>query len=142
MLRHGRRGVLARSGIWAQEAAVLQELLSCEALRGRWTDLKAKFGICPQRQGEVLLVVVIDVLEGYNSFPDLEFATHISTFAPLAVGLMNREMGPELQRAVQGFWQRVCEVKLDIEKMPDLPLPTPTSPRNTLFGQRKTSRPK
>jgi brefeldin A-inhibited guanine nucleotide-exchange protein len=86
--------------------------------------------------------VVIDVLEGYNSFADPEFGKHVDTFAPLAVGLMNRDMGPELQRAVQGFWQRVCEVKLGVEKMLELPLPTPTSPRSTLFGQRKTSRPR
>ena len=86
--------------------------------------------------------VVIDVLEGYNLFPDADFGKHVPTFAPLAVGLMNREMGSELQRAVQGFWQRVSEVRLGVEKMPDLPMPVPTSPRNTVFGGRKTSRPK
>ena len=85
--------------------------------------------------------VVIDVLEGYTSFPDAEFNKHVETFAPLAVGLMNRDMGPELQRAVQGLWQRVCEVRLKIEKMPDsIPLPTPTSPRATVFGTRRGSR--
>ena len=84
--------------------------------------------------------VVIDVLEGYNSFPDAEFGKHVDTFAPLAVGLMNRDMGPELQRAVQGLWQRVCEVRLKIERMPDIPLPTPTSPRHTVFGQRRGSK--
>ncbi|KAK3707119.1 guanine nucleotide exchange protein for ADP-robosylation factor [Vermiconidia calcicola] len=84
--------------------------------------------------------VVIDVLEGYNSFADAEFNKHVEAFAPLAVGLMNREMGPELQRAVQGLWQRVCETRLKIEKMPDMPVPTPTSPRATVFGQRRGSR--
>jgi brefeldin A-inhibited guanine nucleotide-exchange protein len=84
--------------------------------------------------------VVIDVLDGYNSFPDTEFNKHVETFAPLAVGLMNREMGSDLQRAVQGLWQRVCEVRLKIENMPEIPGPTPTSPRATVFGQRRGSR--
>ena len=84
--------------------------------------------------------VVIDVLDGYNSFPDTEFNKHVDTFAPLAVGLMGREMGSDLQRAVQGLWQRVCEVRLKIENMPDIPGPTPTSPRATVFGQRRGSR--
>jgi brefeldin A-inhibited guanine nucleotide-exchange protein len=84
--------------------------------------------------------VVIDVLDGYNSFPDSEFNKHVDTFAPLAVGLMNREMGSDLQRAVQGLWQRVCEVRLKIENMPEIPGPTPTSPRATVFGQRRGSR--
>jgi brefeldin A-inhibited guanine nucleotide-exchange protein len=84
--------------------------------------------------------VVIDVLDGYNSFPDTEFNKHVDTFAPLTVGLMNREMGSDLQRAVQGLWQRVCEVRLKIENMPDIPGPTPTSPRATVFGQRRGSR--
>ena len=85
--------------------------------------------------------VVIDVLEGYNAFPDAEFGKHTETFAPLAVSLMNRDMGPDLQRAVQGLWQRVCEVKLGINKMPDgSSLQTPTSPRATVFGPRRGNR--
>lgn len=86
--------------------------------------------------------VVIDVLEGYNGFPDIEFEKHVSTFAPLAIGLMSREMGTELQRALQGLWQRVCEVKLKLEGMPDVVLPTPNSPKQTVFGSRKGSRSK
>lgn len=84
--------------------------------------------------------VVLDVLEGYNAFADAEFARHVATFAPLAVGLMARDMGADLQRAVQVFWQRVCEVKLGIGKMAEMPLPTPTSPRATVFGPRRGSR--
>ncbi|KAI6950306.1 hypothetical protein KC321_g18378, partial [Hortaea werneckii] len=81
--------------------------------------------------------VVIDVLQGYTGFAPPEFSKHVATFAPLAVGLMNRDMGPDLQRAVQELWQRVCEVQLGIEKMPDMaPVPTPTSPRATVFGRR------
>ncbi|KAI6896471.1 hypothetical protein KC334_g10892 [Hortaea werneckii] len=64
--------------------------------------------------------VVIDVLQGYTGFAPPEFSKHVATFAPLAVGLMNRDMGPDLQRAVQELWQRVCEVQLGIEKMPDM----------------------
>ena len=59
--------------------------------------------------------VVIDVLEGVVSFPDTEFNKHVEEFAPLAVGLMARDMGGELQRAVMGIWQRVCETRLGIE---------------------------
>ncbi|KAI7163789.1 hypothetical protein KC316_g12911, partial [Hortaea werneckii] len=81
--------------------------------------------------------VVIDVLQGYTGFAPPEFSKHVATFAPLAVGLMNRDMGPDLQRAVQELWQRVCEVQLGIEKMPDMaPIAAPTSPRATVFGRR------
>ncbi|KJX92259.1 guanyl-nucleotide exchange factor (Sec7) like protein [Zymoseptoria brevis] len=85
--------------------------------------------------------VVVDVLEGYTSFADPEFEKHIETFAPLAVGLMNRDMGPELQRAVQSVWQRVCEVKLGIDRVPEMTPPAPTSPRATnVFGRRGSVR--
>jgi brefeldin A-inhibited guanine nucleotide-exchange protein len=80
--------------------------------------------------------VVIDVLEGYNAFPDTEFGKHVEAFAPLAVGLMGRDMGPELQRAVQGFWGRVCEVRLGVDKLGDIPLVTPTREREGVFGRR------
>jgi brefeldin A-inhibited guanine nucleotide-exchange protein len=84
--------------------------------------------------------VVIDVLEGCTSFADPEFEKHVQIFAPLAVGLMNRDMGPELQRAVQSVWQRVCEVKLGIDRLPDLPTTAPTSPRAmSVFGRRPSS---
>ena len=55
-------------------------------------------------------------------------------------GLMSREMGSDLHRAVQGLWQRVCEVRLKIEMPDHIPGPTPTSPRATVFGQRKGSK--
>ncbi|KAK4541852.1 hypothetical protein LTR36_007384 [Oleoguttula mirabilis] len=84
--------------------------------------------------------VVVDVLQGYTAFPDAEFGKHVETFAPLAVGLMNREMGAELQRAVQELWQRVCEVKLGIERVGEMAGPTPMSPRATVFGGRRGSR--
>ncbi|KAF2723387.1 hypothetical protein K431DRAFT_283187 [Polychaeton citri CBS 116435] len=88
--------------------------------------------------------VVIDVLEGYNAFPDAEFSKHVETFAPMAVGLMGREMGPELQRAVQGLWQRVCETNLGIGRAKidgmSMPMLTPTSPRANVFGTRRGSK--
>ncbi|EME85342.1 uncharacterized protein MYCFIDRAFT_42664 [Pseudocercospora fijiensis CIRAD86] len=86
--------------------------------------------------------VVIDVLEGYVAFPDAEFEKHVEVFSPLAVGLMNRDMGPELQRAVQGLWQRVCEVRLGLRLDEALlPVQTPSSPRAVnVFGTRRGSR--
>ncbi|TKX24091.1 protein transport protein SEC7 [Elsinoe australis] len=62
--------------------------------------------------------VVVDVLEGYVAFGESEFERNLETFAPLAVGLMGKDMGPELQRAVQGLWAKVTEVKLGV-KVPD-----------------------
>ena len=73
--------------------------------------------------------VVVDVLEGYAGFPEPEFGRHVETFAPLVVGLMNREMGMDVQRAVQGLLQRVFEVKFGVERVDvGTPMPTPTSP--------------
>ncbi|KAK3060866.1 hypothetical protein LTS18_007517 [Coniosporium uncinatum] len=68
-----------------------------------------------QRNVQTWRPVVVDVLEGYASFPAEEFGGQIRTFAPLVVGLMGREMGSELQRAVQGLSARMFEVGLGIE---------------------------
>ena len=71
------------------------------------------------------------------------FAT---TFAPLTVGLMGREMGPELQRGVQGVVGRMFEVKLgvDIGAIPLMGargLVTPGSEsRSSYFGGGASSR--
>ncbi|KAI4732086.1 hypothetical protein E4T49_00264 [Aureobasidium sp. EXF-10728] len=59
--------------------------------------------------------VVVDVLEGYTAFHTEDFERHATTFTPLGVGLMNRDMGPELQRAVQGLWARVTEIKFGVK---------------------------
>ncbi|TKA81980.1 hypothetical protein B0A49_00475 [Cryomyces minteri] len=83
--------------------------------------------------------VVVDVLEGYATFPEAEFSAHVETFAPLVVNLMGREMGVELQKAVQGLVQRVFEVKLGLPPRVE-PLPTPTSPRASVFAPRRGSR--
>ena len=96
--------------------------------------------------------VVIDVLEGYVAFRDEEFSKHVKIFAPLAVGLMKGEMGPELQRAVQGVFARVCETQLGIERDAMKAMVSgkgsgggsggdePTSPRFSVFGGRRESK--
>jgi brefeldin A-inhibited guanine nucleotide-exchange protein len=94
--------------------------------------------------------VVIDVLEGYVAFREEEFAKHVGIFAPLAVGLMRGDMGPELQRAVQGVFARVCETQLGIgaEKMRGMVSggrnggagEEPTSPRVSVLGGRRGSK--
>lgn len=83
--------------------------------------------------------VVVEVLEGYGGFPDVEFENHIQTFSPLVVGLMGREMGPELQRAVQAVTGRIFEVKLgvDVGVVPVVGgrgLQTPGSERGSYVG--------
>jgi brefeldin A-inhibited guanine nucleotide-exchange protein len=82
--------------------------------------------------------VVIDVLEGYTHFPGDSFAKHIETFYPLAVALLEKEVGTDLRGALWGLFRRVGEVKFN---MPDYVRPrensigglssvsaTPTSP--------------
>lgn len=87
--------------------------------------------------------VVVDVLEGYTAFHADDFERHATTFTPLAVGLMNRDMGPELQRAVQGLWARVTEIKFGVKTfahtgktMSGLTSPT----RHSTFSGRRSSR--
>ncbi|KAI5241743.1 hypothetical protein E4T43_05275 [Aureobasidium subglaciale] len=86
--------------------------------------------------------VVVDVLEGYTGFHTEDFERHATTFTPLAVGLMNREMGPELQRAVQGLWSRVTEIKFGVKTLAHsskaLGLASPTRP--AMFNGRRSSR--
>ncbi|KIV83368.1 hypothetical protein PV11_05400 [Exophiala sideris] len=61
--------------------------------------------------------VVIDVLEGYTTFPKDSFSKHLETFYPLSVGLLEREVGTELRAALWGMFRRVGEVKFG---MPEL----------------------
>ncbi|EXJ54090.1 hypothetical protein A1O7_09427 [Cladophialophora yegresii CBS 114405] len=58
--------------------------------------------------------VVIDVLEGYTNFPRESFDQHIETFYPLAVGLLEKDMGSELRSALWGLFRRVGEVKFSM----------------------------
>ena len=82
--------------------------------------------------------VVVDVLDGYNAFRDAEFAKHVETFAPLAVALMAHDMGADLQRAVQHLWLRVCEVRLGIKGLENVPTPSSAGPNG--FGGRRASK--
>lgn len=61
--------------------------------------------------------VVIDVLEGYTSFPREAFDKHLETFYPLAVGLMEKEMGSDLRGTLWGMFRRVGEVKFNMPEM-------------------------
>jgi brefeldin A-inhibited guanine nucleotide-exchange protein len=88
--------------------------------------------------------VVIDVLEGYAGFPEEQFGKHVATFAPLVVGLLSREMGVELQRAVQGLLARIFEKELGVEMGEIMRLVTPISERGPSgsWGSRRGSRQK
>jgi brefeldin A-inhibited guanine nucleotide-exchange protein len=58
--------------------------------------------------------VVIDVLEGYTNFPRESFDQHIETFYPLAVGLLEKDIGSDLRSALWGIFRRVGEVKFSM----------------------------
>lgn len=84
--------------------------------------------------------VVVDVMEGYIHFPREDFEKHIDTFYPLAVELLNREMGIEIRLALQGLLRRIGEVRFGMEPVLNTtPAQTPTSPRSigsTYFSRR------
>lgn len=82
--------------------------------------------------------VVVDVMEGYTNFPHTDFEKHVETFYPLAVELLNRELGVEVRLALQGLLRRIGEVRMGMVPQ-QTPLVTPTSPRNlssAYFGRR------
>jgi brefeldin A-inhibited guanine nucleotide-exchange protein len=54
------------------------------------------------------------VLEGYTHFPRDSFSKHIETFYPLAVALLEKEVGTELRGALWGLFRRVGEVKFNM----------------------------
>ena len=89
---------------------------------------------------------MIDVLEGYSNFPRDSFDKHITTFYPLAVGLMEKDIGIDLRVALWGLFRHVGEVKFG---MPEYTRPrensvgglssvgaTPTSPRQNFDWER------
>ena len=85
--------------------------------------------------------VVIDVVDGYANFPVEGFAKHAETFAPLVIALMGREMGMELQRAVQALAQRILELHYEMPPLEQaMTVSTPMSPRANVFNSRRTSR--
>jgi brefeldin A-inhibited guanine nucleotide-exchange protein len=78
--------------------------------------------------------VVIDVLEGYTHFPSTSFDKHINTFYPLAVTLLEKEVGSEMRGALWGLFRRVGEVRFGMPEYVrlrenSLSSVTPTSPR-------------
>ena len=76
--------------------------------------------------------VVVDVIEGYAGLPQEGFEANAKVFAPLATQLMGREMGPELQRAVQVLVHRIFEVWYEMPELGDVQAPgisSPMSPR-------------
>ncbi|MCJ1319050.1 guanine nucleotide exchange protein for ADP-robosylation factor [Xylographa vitiligo] len=82
--------------------------------------------------------VVVDVMEGYTNFPRHDFEKHIETFYPLAVELLNRDLGVEIRLALQGLLRRVGEIRMGMAAVPT-PVQTPTSPRSlssAYFGRR------
>ncbi|KAL8993824.1 MAG: hypothetical protein Q9169_006052 [Polycauliona sp. 2 TL-2023] len=72
--------------------------------------------------------VVVDVMEGYTNFPREDFEKHIDTFYPLAVELLNRDMGVEIRLGLQALLRRIGELVfysgqqfLPMEKHSELP---------------------
>ncbi|KAL8683132.1 MAG: hypothetical protein Q9186_000845 [Xanthomendoza sp. 1 TL-2023] len=86
--------------------------------------------------------VVVDVMEGYTNFPLEGFEKHIDTFYPLAVELLNRELGTEIRLGLQALLRRIGEVRFGMPLATQSQPPTPTSPRNisSSYFQRRESR--
>ncbi|KAI4278381.1 MAG: hypothetical protein L6R38_005269 [Xanthoria sp. 2 TBL-2021] len=74
--------------------------------------------------------VVVDVMEGYTNFPRDDFEKHIDTFYPLAVELLNRDMGVEIRLGLQALLRRIGEVRFGMPPLMYSQPPTPTSPRS------------
>lgn len=71
----------------------------------------------------------MDVIEGYTNFSRDDFEKHIETFYPLAVELLNRELGLEIRLGLQSLLRRIGEFRFGM--VPSItPLQTPTSPRS------------
>lgn len=81
---------------------------------------------------------MVDVMEGYTNFPREDFDKHIETFYPLAVELLNRDLGVEVRLALQALLRRIGEVRMGMAPVLT-PVQTPTSPRSissAYFGRR------
>ncbi len=76
---------------------------------------------------------MIDVLEGYTNFPKDGFDKHVDAFYPLAVGLLEKDVGPDLRSALWGMFRRVGEVKFG---MPELVMP-PSRGRDGSVGSTR-----
>ncbi|KAJ6010331.1 hypothetical protein N7451_001743 [Penicillium sp. IBT 35674x] len=80
--------------------------------------------------------VVVDVIEGYNNFPQEGFDKNIEIFYPLGVELLSRDLNPEIRVALQALLRRIGEVRLGVA--PPSPLDAPISPRSSV--SQKTPR--
>ncbi|KAJ5540439.1 hypothetical protein N7494_005515 [Penicillium frequentans] len=80
--------------------------------------------------------VVVDVIEGYNNFPQEGFDKNIEIFYPLGVELLSRDLNPEIRVALQALLRRIGEVRLGVA--PPNPLDAPISPRSSV--SQKTPR--
>ncbi|KAJ5765300.1 hypothetical protein N7520_004859 [Penicillium odoratum] len=80
--------------------------------------------------------VVVDVIEGYNNFPQEGFDKNIPIFYPLSVELLSRDLNPEIRIALQALLRRIGEVRLGIA--PPNASDAPISPRSSI--SQKTSR--
>ena len=69
--------------------------------------------------------VVVDVMEGYTNFPRDSFDKHIETFYPLAVALLERDIGTDIRGALWGLLRRVGEIRLGLLELMPTPSATP-----------------
>jgi brefeldin A-inhibited guanine nucleotide-exchange protein len=72
--------------------------------------------------------VVVDVMEGYTNFPRDSFDKHVETFYPLAVALLERDIGTDIRGALWGLLRRVGEIRLGLPELTPTPSATPTTP--------------
>lgn len=86
--------------------------------------------------------VVVDVMEGYTNFPRDSFDKHIETFYPLAVALLERDIGTDIRGALWGLLRRVGEIRLGLLELMPTPSATPTTPEMAKSYQwsRRSSR--
>ncbi|KAI1800775.1 Sec7-domain-containing protein [Daldinia bambusicola] len=61
--------------------------------------------------------VVVDVLEGFSTWPEKEFSKHTPSFYPLAIELLGKELSSDLRVALLAVLRKVGEVGLGIEGM-------------------------
>lgn len=59
--------------------------------------------------------VVVDVLEGFATFPEEAFKAHTPEFYPLAIDLLTKDLTPDLRLALLVVLRRIGEVGLGIE---------------------------
>ena len=83
-------------------------------------------------------------MEGYTNFPKEDFEKHVDIFYPLAVELLNRELGSEVRLGLQALLRRIGEVRLGLDLPPmageggqTTPgVVSPMSPRGAYFSRR------